>query len=101
MASESPRPAFLGPGSLVNVQTTIAAIAVAVGGYASYSSLRSEIKDGAQASALHILEIKGDIQSLRQEISAKTDDRWRKTDMKLWILQVQRANPTLSIPDPQ
>lgn len=101
MSSESQRPAFLGPGSLVNVQTTIAAIAVAVGGYASYSSLKSEIKDGTQAQALNILEIKGDIQALRTEIATKTEDRWRRTDMKLWILQVQRANPTLSIPDPQ
>ena len=101
MSSESPRPAFLGPGSLVNLQTLVAAVMVALGGYASYSSLRNEIKDGTTAAQIHILEIKSDIQALRQEITTKTDDRWRKTDMKLWILQVQRQNPTLSIPDPQ
>lgn len=102
MASDTQqRPAFLGPGSLVNLQTLVAAVMVALGGYASYASLRSEIKEGANDAAIRILEIKSDIQSLRQEITTKTDDRWRKTDMKLWILQVQRQNPNLSIPDPQ
>lgn len=34
-------------------------------------------------------------------LELKMIDRWTGTDMKLWVLRVQQANPTLVFPDPQ
>ena len=95
------RPTFLGINSWVNLRTLIGAVSLALGGFASYTSLKDMIIDIRNDQALRFVEIKADISSLRAELNNKTEDRWRKTDMERWMHLLQKANPTLVVPDPQ
>lgn len=95
MATESNRPAILSSGTLVPLG---AFLLFAAGGWQTYDSLRTTIRDGVQQNRDDIRDVKEDVRALRTEINTKTDDRWRKTDMKLWSLKLQQAFPDKAIP---
>lgn len=95
MATDNGRPAILSANTLMPLG---AFLIVSIGGYQVYDSLRSDIRDGIQSNRDDIRDVREDVRSLRAEISVKTDDRWRKTDMKVWASEFRSKNPTVTVP---
>lgn len=95
MASENGRPMILSASTLMPLG---AFLIVSIGGYQVYDSLRGDIRDGIQSNRDDIRDVREDVRALRTELSSKTDDRWRKTDMKLWAAEFRSKNPNAVVP---
>lgn len=86
----------------MNTGVTVSAV-VAIGGvlwsvWSNNGSVRDELRIGLQNTHDEVRDVKEDVRALRTEINTRTDDRWRKSDMKLLMLKLQQVFPDKPMP---
>lgn len=92
---------FIGPGSWLSV----ALVASLLGGAAWIGFAWRD--NQAEMSALKVgttssLELMGQRFETRfSGLETKLLDRWTGTEMQLWAMKLQRANPAIAVPDPK
>lgn len=59
----------------------------------------SWLRDGQKDNSNAIEALRVDMTNRFDRFEAKSADRWTGTQMQLWVLQLQRDNPSMKIPD--
>lgn len=96
------RRTVLGEGNLLRVSTVVGIVALILGGFISFQSLRDEIRtktDETKAAAISsTIELQRAISELRYDINTRTANVVPRADVLLWIERLARKNPSIDIP---
>lgn len=85
---------------VVPVTALIGLFGVAFGAHlwlqAQFAAIQAQLQANNQASVVSLQEIRNRLDRFEERYA----DRWTSTDMRLWVLELSRANPTLTVPPP-
>ena len=59
----------------------------------------SWLRDGQRDNSSAIEALRTEVTNRFDKFEIRSQDRWTGTQMQLWVLQLQRDNPALKIPD--